>query len=193
VSAPVPGHPRRTLLLLVLLFFAPLALAFLMYYGSGWRPAGRTNHGELIEPPRTLPEVSLSRSDGAPAASVLRARWSLVYVGAGDCAAACRRTLYYMQQTHLALGNAMPRVQRVFLATRPCCDISLRRQYPDLITLDASAPAAAALLAQFPPERDSGIFIVDPRGNLMMRYDANQDPKGLREDLKKLLDLSHIG
>jgi glutathione peroxidase-family protein len=37
------------------------------------------------------------------------------------------------------------------------------------------------------------IFIVDPRGNLMMRYDSSQDPKGLRQDLQRLLDLSHIG
>ena len=37
------------------------------------------------------------------------------------------------------------------------------------------------------------IFMVDPRGNLMMRYDARDDPKGLRNDLKKLLTLSHIG
>ena len=41
--------------------------------------------------------------------------------------------------------------------------------------------------------RSTSIFIVDPRGNLMMRYDANADPKGLREDLKQLLELSHIG
>jgi hypothetical protein len=27
----------------------------------------------------------------------------------------------------------------------------------------------------------------------MMRYDAHEDPKGLRDDLKKLLALSHIG
>ena len=37
------------------------------------------------------------------------------------------------------------------------------------------------------------VFIVDPLGNLMMRYDSRLDPKGLRTDLKKLLDLSHIG
>jgi hypothetical protein len=35
--------------------------------------------------------------------------------------------------------------------------------------------------------------VVDPLGNLMMRYDVRQDPKGLREDLAKLLELSHIG
>jgi len=51
----------------------------------------------------------------------------------------------------------------------------------------------AKLLAALPPPLDHTIFIVDPLGNLMMRYDVRQDPKGLREDLQNLLELSHIG
>ena len=42
-------------------------------------------------------------------------------------------------------------------------------------------------------QRPQSLFIVDPLGNLMMRYDVQQDPKGLLTDLKKLLSLSHIG
>jgi hypothetical protein len=37
------------------------------------------------------------------------------------------------------------------------------------------------------------VFVVDPLGNLMMRYDARSDPHGLLEDLRKLLRLSQIG
>ena len=187
---------RGLLLLLLVLFFAPLLLAFLMYYGSAWRPVGHTNHGTLIEPPRPLPRLSLPRADGSPAAEgVLVGRWSLVYVGSGDCDAACRETLFFMRQTFLGMGNLIPRLQQVFLATGQCCDRGfLEREHSDLLTLDARGDAAAAWLARIPPdERASTLFIVDPRGNLMMRYDAHQDPKGLHEDLKKLLDLSHIG
>jgi hypothetical protein len=35
--------------------------------------------------------------------------------------------------------------------------------------------------------------VVDPLGNLMMSYDAAKNPRGLLEDLKKLLRLSQIG
>jgi hypothetical protein len=50
------------------------------------------------------------------------------------------------------------------------------------------------VLNVFPVEaRAQSLFIVDPLGNLMMRYDVRQDPKGLLQDLKKLLSLSHIG
>ncbi|HXN10126.1 MAG TPA: hypothetical protein VN859_02730 [Steroidobacteraceae bacterium] len=187
---------RGLLALLVALFFAPLLLAFLMYYGSHWRPLGRTNHGTLIEPPRPLPRLSLQRPDGSEAGDgVLVGRWSLVYVANGECDAACHATLYFMHQSYLAMGNLIPRLQQVFLATGQCCDREfLAREHPDLLALDGGGGAAATWLAQIPGDaRSHTLFIVDPRGNLMMRYDAFMDPKGLREDLKKLLDLSHIG
>jgi hypothetical protein len=186
MNTPAPDtHPKRPVLLLGLLFLAPLLGAFVVYYGLGWRPSGRTNHGVLILPARTLP----------PSAELFSGKWSLVYVGRGDCDADCRDTLYFMRQTHLGLGHLMPRLQRVFLVSADCCDRDyLAREQPGLITLSADDAAGAALLAQFPPERRaSTIFIVDPRGNVMMRYDAHQDPKGLRNDLQKLLELSHIG
>ena len=88
----------------------------------------------------------------------------------------------------------MTRVQRVFLATGNCCDNDyFAREQAGLIALDASAPEAAALLAQFPQEREHTLFIVDPLGNLMMRHDASHTTKDLLSDLKKLLKLSHIG
>jgi cytochrome oxidase Cu insertion factor (SCO1/SenC/PrrC family) len=200
-TAQATRPKRGTLLLLALLFFTPLLLAFAIYYGSAWRPTGRTNHGVLIEPARTLPPIALpqiaasSRGDSLAAADVLTGKWSLVYVGSGDCDAGCRDTLYFMRQTHLGLANLIPRVQRVFLVTSGCCDRDyLAREQPNLITLNAEGAAGSSLLAQFPAERrDSSIFVVDPRGNLMLRYDAHEDPKGLRNDLRKLLALSHIG
>jgi hypothetical protein len=60
--------------------------------------------------------------------------------------------------------------------------------------VDASSPAGVALTGQFPSrDREHSLYVVDPLGNLVMRYDAREDPKGLLTDLKKLLKLSHIG
>ncbi len=42
-------------------------------------------------------------------------------------------------------------------------------------------------------DRAHSLYIVDPLGNLVMRYDTRDTPKGLLDDLKKLLKLSHIG
>ena len=195
-----PVRGRTPALLVLLLFAAPLAFAFWLYYGSGWRPTGRTNHGALVDPARPLPEVALSPvGGGQPLPKAFEGKWSLVVIGQGGggdqgCDADCRGSLVYARQTWLSLGRELTRVQRVLLAPAACCDTEyLRREHDGLLALDATTPGAAALLAQFPSPTADGIYVVDPRGNLMMRYDVHLDPKGLRLDLKKLLDLSHIG
>ena len=185
----------RTVFALGGLFALPLLLAFWLYYGLHWHPLGTTNHGELIEPLRPLPDVALADAAGVAQPHLFRGQWSLVYIGDGACNGDCRTTLFFMRQTRLSLNNEMHRVQRVFLAPTHCCDQSfLAREHPGLRVLDASAAAAQPLLAQFPSDgRARALYIVDPLGNLMMRYDARLPPKGLLEDLKRLLQLSHIG
>jgi cytochrome oxidase Cu insertion factor (SCO1/SenC/PrrC family) len=187
----------RLLALLGGLFFLPLAIAFWVYYGTEWRPVRTVNHGELITPARPLPPIHLPpavATNVAPA-ELFHHKWSLVYIGDGQCDDTCRKSLYVMRQTRLSLNNEMPRVERVFLATAHCCtEDFLAHEHPGLQVFDASSAAAASLLSVFPvEEREQTLFIVDPLGNLMMRYDVRQNPKGLLQDLKKLLSLSHIG
>jgi hypothetical protein len=187
----------RMLAVLAGLFVLPLGMAFWMYYGTDWRPAGRVNHGELISPARPLPPTHLQpvlTADSVPA-ELFRRKWSLVYIGKGQCEEACRRSLYLMRQTRLSLNAEMKRVERVFLVSSDCCAREfLSREHPGLLVLNATEPAASALLNVFPLEgREQSLFIVDPLGNLMMRFDIRQKPQGLLEDLKKLLSLSHIG
>jgi len=172
-------------------------MAFFTYYCTGWRPAGHVNHGVLITPARPLPPIRLPQPGGgaAPHGTPFRGHWSLVYVGNGACDSACRRALYVMRQTRLALNNDMTRLRRVFLGSGECCARELLGpEQAGLEILDAAGPAGAALLREFPsPGREHSLFVVDPLGNLMMSYDARRDPHGLLEDLKKLLKLSHIG
>lgn len=186
----------RTLAVLAGLFVLPLLVSFWAYYATDWRPAGHVNHGELVAPARPLPRVALPRVAGDLAVvDLFKRQWTLVYVGGGNCDAACRTALYFMRQTRLGLNNEMTRVERVFLVTGSCCDREfLGTEHAGLNVFDASGPAASILLREFPStDRENSLFIVDPLGNLMMRYDDRLDPKGLLEDLKKLLRLSHIG
>jgi hypothetical protein len=200
VTAPVGRRSRAQVWIVVALFFAPLALAFLLYYGgSGWRPPGSTNHGELISPPRPLPSVALPTPGGAPLApETWHGKWTLLYVGDGRCDGRCRAALVLMRQTRLALNKDMTRVQRIFLATGTCCDRAyLDAEHPGLTLALADNDAGARLLAVFPdavPATDGAIYVVDPLGNLMMRHQPEPPPaEGLLEDLRKLLKLSHIG
>ena len=186
---------RRQLLIVAAVFLVPVAIAFALYYGQIWRPAGNSNKGELIVPARPLEVAGVKNIDGTPAdAAGFQGKWSLIYIGDGACDTACRTALVFARQSRLALNNEMTRVQRIFLSTGNCCaNDYFKAEHEGLIVLDASSPEAQRLLAQFPAERSSAVFIVDPLGNLVMRYDTRSDPKGLLTDLKKLLKLSHIG
>ena len=166
------------------------------------------NHGELIQPPRPLPRIELPRialgSDpaghttrelAAPDPTLFRGQWTLVYVGDGSCDASCRGTLYVMRQTRLALGTDMTRLARVFVVTANCCAKDyLAREHAGITVLDAASAAGAPLLSRFPAQdRAHTLFVVDPLGNLMMRYDVRREPRGLLVDLRRLLELSQIG
>ena len=193
------GRPRKQIWILISAFFAPLALAFLLYYGLDIRPHGTTNKGDLIHPPVTLPEVELPGTKNHTfAANALRGKWSMVYIGDGACDARCREALTLMRQTRLALGDDMNRVQRVFLVSGNCCDQAyLDTEQAGLLLGRIDNSSGQTLLETFPDTARAAslgrIYLVDPLGNLMMKYESDAPQKGLLEDLKKLLKLSHIG
>lgn len=201
-NAGVQPPNRKPIWLLIGLFFAPLAAAFILYYGvQGWRPTGSTNHGDLVTPPHTLEKVALPTPDGhTVAADFLHGKWTLFFVGDGQCDARCRDALYLIRQTRLSLNDDMSRVQRVFIATGNCCDESwLNTEHSGLITVRGDGPEGAHLLKDFPQydgiavAAAGRIYLADPLGNLMMTYSPAAKPKGMLEDMKKLLKLSHIG
>jgi len=187
---------RQVLIGLALLFFAPLGLAFYLYYGhSSWQPAGHINAGELILPARPLPSLALPLfGSGNTLPNFLKGKWTLLYVEQASCGQPCQKSLYDTRQVRLALDLDMNRVQRVFIADVECCDARfLSEQHPDLVSIRASA-ADAPLLALLPHRDDAPRFyLIDPLGNLMMDYPADAKPKGMLEDLQRLLRLSAIG
>ncbi len=200
-AAAPPARHRGPLLMLAALFLVPLVLAFVLYYGTTWRPGGSARHGDLLDPARPLAEVSLVRADGQPTGSgFLRGRWSLVYVGAGSCGAACRQALLDTRQMRLALDRQASRVQRVFLYVGELrAGPELASEHPDLLAARVDDAAGAELLRPFPrfdnvpPATAERLYIVDPLGNLVLSYPPQADRRGLLKDLRRLLKLSHIG
>ena len=202
MSSPANANTsRRPLWLTLALFFVPLALAFVTYYGSSWRPVRGTNRGDLITPARPLPQTRLATADGKVTdGDWLTRKWSIVFVGNGACDALCRTALINSRQVRLALGDDMHRVQRVFLYSGTCCEQPyFGAEHEGLITANIDSSDGKNLLATFPsygevaPLDAHRTYIVDPLGNLMMSYAPEAPAKGMLEDMKKLLKLSHIG
>lgn len=177
---------RTTLLLLVALFFLPVLVAVFLYFGTSWRPSGLTVHGELLDPVVTLEETPV----------IPYGKWTMLHVAEGACDDTCRKALVLMRQTRLALAQDMGRVNRVFIAAGQCCDSGYLGTEHAGLTVHATAETAdaAQVAAALPPGQGRRwVYVVDPIGNVVMRYDIDGLPKDLLTDIKKLLKLSSIG
>lgn len=174
-------------IVLFLLFVGPLATAFLMYYGSGWRPTGLTNHGELLNPIVTLPEsgaVFTRVGDGVT--GDLKDAWWLLHVAPGSCGDACMSALETTRQVRLTLGHEADRVNRAMIGSGIPVD-----EHPDLFV--SGPDKAVELLKQFDESAGSYVWVIDPLGNRVLRYPLDAPPAHFRDDLKKLLRKSRIG
>jgi hypothetical protein len=197
-DAASPPHWRRyrVLYLLLAVCLAPVIASYTAYYVLP--PSGRTNYGALIEPQRPLPALALQRLDGSrlPAAS-LRGAWLMVHVDSGACDADCERKLWLMRQVRLTAGRDADRVQRAWLIVdeAPLATTTIR-EFDGTLFLRAQPDEVAAFLPL--PDRPAArladhIWLIDPLGNLMLRWPKAADPNLMKKDLGKLLKASGIG
>lgn len=182
---------------------APVIASYLAFYGL--RPRSLTNYSELIQPPRPLPGgLPLRRLNGAPVAPAsLHGQWLLVVVAGGACDARCEGHLWLQRQLHETLGGEKDRVDKIWLVDD---DVAPRAETlraidaveghsPSSITpasvLRVDKAALAAWLEPAPGQAlEDHFYIVDPRGDWMMRAPADADRVRFKGDIDKLLRAS---
>jgi cytochrome oxidase Cu insertion factor (SCO1/SenC/PrrC family) len=182
---------RINMLMVLLVCAAPVLLSYYMYYVV--RPEGRVNHGDLIDPPVAMPAdhaLPLSDQQGKPVAvSSLKDQWLLVTVAGGACDKPCEKMLYLQRQVREALGKDKDRVDRVWLIDdgQPMRE-ALAPAMAGALVLSADAVKLSAWLK---PQAGRSLhahwYLVDPRGQWMMRFDANAEPRQMHKDLSRLL------
>lgn len=169
---------RLKLLGIFLACAAPFVLGWAAWY-FGWGTGSGGNYGELIAP-RTL--------SGAPFVE-LRGKWVLVSFDAAACDAYCEKKLYFMRQLRKAQGKDEPRVERLWVIT----DAATPR--PELLAAIEGTRLSKTSEANeaFPGSRRDHIYLIDPLGNLMLRFPRDPDPSRMLKDLQRLLKYSRIG
>ena len=174
---------RLQLVLILLVALGPMILATSMYRMQFWVPDSRSYHGQMIGD-------GLSRSDlGIEAGEV---RWQLLVSAPAECDQDCRKLVYLARQIQIGLGRDASRASHALAAAQPLpSDFQgqLAREYPQLqrYRLDM------ARYGQRVSQPGAQLWIVDPHGNLVLRYDAKVNGKDVLTDLRHLLKLSNIG
>ncbi|BCD85673.1 hypothetical protein PSm6_20800 [Pseudomonas solani] len=184
--------PRRTrgrlqLLLILAVVLGPMVLASAMYKLRFWVPEGRSYHGALIGNGQTRADLGVQGA-GEPAL------WQLLVTAPQACEADCQQLVYVARQIHIGLGREAERGSHAFAAAQPLSadyQQTLEREYPRLqrYTLDPAAYGKAVESDVTGPQ----LWIVDPHGNLVLRYDAKIKGKQILNDLRHLMKLSNIG
>ena len=189
---------KRTLILILAIFVLPALVATLMYV-SGWRPSSTGNHGELIQPARFIEDRAMQSVDGKEVKfNELHGKWTMVYFDSAACPEECIKQLYFMRQIHIAQGKDQDRVQRIFILTDGIAANTLPAKladYPDMRVWTGDKTVLAKLEQDFGIDAaavsgQQNIYLLDPQGNLMMRYVPGSDPAGMRKDLVRLLKYS---
>lgn len=185
---------RWKMIAVLLVCASPVVASYFTYYVV--RPDGRRNYGELITPQRPLPAVATVDLNGKAAElTALKNQWLLVNVASAGCDAACQQRLYFQRQLRESLGKQKGRLDRVWLVTDAAqVDVQLQPALQEATVLRVALPA---LLQWLPPagsqRPEDHLYVVDPIGNLMMRFPANMDAAGAakaKRDLDRLLRAS---
>ena len=181
------------LYLLIAITTLPIAAAYIAYYIAP--PSGRTNYGTLIEPQRPTPALPMTKLDGTVFdLRELRGKWVFVMVDGGDCDKRCADKLLMMRQQRTMTGKDRNQIERVWLIPDQVpLSIMLMREYEGTHFIRApqqplkeflSLPEAAEARLQ------DHIWVIDPRGNLMLRWPKNADPNGVKRDVARLLSVA---
>jgi hypothetical protein len=189
---------RLTLILLILAFALPLAVATWLYHNPQvWTPTSFTNHGGLMDPPRPLQPLDLAELTGQHfGVEQLRGLWTLMHVENAQCDPTCEQALVKTRQLRLALGHDIDRVQRVYLATEPPYLAPLApilEEHPRLRLVTGDRDALIAVMALLGEDALGTVFLLDPLGNLVLRYRPGFEARGMFQDIRRLLRNSRIG
>lgn len=184
---PARGRSRWPLIVMAAVAIAPVVAAAIAYFF--FPRDARTNYGELLAV-GPIPEIAGARLDGTPfRISELKGKWVLLHVAPGGCAEACQRELYATRQARTIQGRERERVQRVWLiADESTPSHELLEQHPELLVARVREESVRVL-----PAGGQAIYLVDPLGNLVLRYPEDPDIKRLSKDLGRLLRASSIG
>jgi len=186
-----PRTRKRKLLLLMALMIAPIALSYLLFFWGA--PSGRVNYGELIEV-KVLPDIALRKTDGVTFnISQLRGKWIMLVVDSGMCDESCRKKLYFMRQVRLMQKTKMGRIERVWLIDDDKIPKSgILKDFKGTVLINAKGSEMLKAIPAKISQHDH-IYMIDPLGNLMMRFPKDVDPSRMAKDLKRLLKISQIG
>ena len=180
---PTKRGTTLKLLLLLIIFLAPFFGAIFIYQARDSIHFVTKNAGTLIQPSAALHDLAVENPE--------QKRWWLTYYTPNVCDQACIDTLNHLDTIQLSLSSDQHRIGTLLLTPNSVQPAQLPKYSGHLIYRQTDdAPLMPRLMA---PEDTTAIWLTDPLGNIILRYDINSLDNRLLLDLRHLLKVSKIG
>jgi hypothetical protein len=194
-------HKKNRITIIVIFAMSIIPFGIAWYFASNPTLVKMgTNNGELITPPVTTEHSEFAGNDDFSAENLkeLSGHWVLINpVPNRDCQEICQEALYKTRQIILMMAKDIPRVRRIAALLNTSGESALTGEWladAQLIKIRAMGKLPGKLLdITGRPIADGCLLIMDPLGNLMMKYPPGYDPYKVKNDLSKLLRISQIG
>lgn len=188
---------RWLLVLLISICIAPVLLSYLSYYVI--KPKGAsTNYGQLIQPQRPIPQslkgIDFTQNEIA-LTSLIGKWWLISFDSTLECNSYCQQKLFYMRQIQATQGVQRERLQTLWLKNNTGhLPDRFKENYPNIKVLSVQlADISNWLTIDNDTQIDQYLYLIDPFGNLMMKFPKSPDPSKIKKDITKLLKWSRIG
>ncbi|MBE9559614.1 MAG: hypothetical protein IMF15_02435 [Proteobacteria bacterium] len=198
---PIAGKKRNpyTVWFVVLAFIAPVVLAYIMFFFVDVKSF--VNHGEILNPIVHIRSFELKdENNEIIPEGELTYKWRIISFIGKDCDQQCESRLFDSRQIHTSLGKNQHRLIRMFVHLEPAGEslsALIAEKHPNITRVNGDATIIINVLGDNIRDnasiQNNEIYIMDPMGNVMMRFTQEQPNKEFLHDLKKLLKASQIG
>lgn len=181
----------KTLYLMFVLFFLPFIAATLAYTYRDSLWFSTKNYGDLIKPVQMIQEFTITDLQGNPVSTEgMLGKWWLIVIAPKNCTT-CAQQVEKISSVYFALNRDSTRVSRVVLNMQ--ADDVFISQDPEVLTYVVNPDNANAFVKELAQNTRPQILLMDPLGNVMMRYPESAQGNGILRDMLQLLKVSRIG
>jgi cytochrome oxidase Cu insertion factor (SCO1/SenC/PrrC family) len=176
-------------------FVLPVVMAYVVFYFV--EITSFSNKGEILKPIVDIETLELTDEKGEIIPrDTLTYKWRFISFVGSDCDEACSKRLHDSRQVYITLGKDRHRVLRVIVHLEPANETLknlITAEYPDVLNMNGDAKTINAAFDGRSKLDENEIYIMDPVGNIMMRFTQDQPVQDFQHDMKKLLKASQIG
>lgn len=169
---------------------APVIISYALYL-SDYKPESR-HYGDLLPIVKVSGKVTNITDNTILRMKDLHGKWVLVTVDSGYCDENCKEKLYFMRQVRLVQGKQKHRIERLWLINDDVIpDSELTQEYEGTFFVNAKNSETLSFI-ETEETQTKHIYLIDPIGNLMMRFPEKVDGTKMGHDIKRLLHVSQI-